>query len=49
MLTEDCVVRTSASSLRTTSTFCELNQRGMDASLCLQRSGCSVLRRKAGM
>ena len=33
MLTENCVVRTSASNLRTTSTFCELNQRGMDASL----------------
>ena len=37
-------MRASASNFRTTSTFWELNQRGMEASLCRQRSGCSVRR-----
>ena len=37
----------SARSARTVSTFLELSQRGMDASLCLHFSGWSVLRQSS--
>ena len=40
-------MRASASNFRTTSTFWELSQRGMEASLCRQRSGCSVRRQSS--
>ena len=41
------IAGSSASNARTVSTFLELSQRGMDASLCLHFSGASVLRQSS--